>query len=163
LEALFLQIRSLNHDMPKKDISGIGAINTSQCIRYLDRSKMDLEDTVRNVTAVDPMEVLILHRTKQRTATINQWRLTSPTIAQEEAGCFEGTYKIKNQVLDDFFSILKGDMIHIGFANLLTTSNNQFKEFTFASILSLTNSGTSVSWRWHPNTNRASTRTASRF
>jgi hypothetical protein len=58
--------------------------------------------------------------------------LNSPTIAQGEVGRFEGTYEIKNQVLDDFISILKEDMIHIG----LTASNHLFGEFTFASILS---------------------------
>jgi hypothetical protein len=40
LEALFSKIRSLNPDTPEKYISGIGAINTSQCIHYLDRNKM---------------------------------------------------------------------------------------------------------------------------
>jgi hypothetical protein len=68
--------------------------------------------------------------------TINQWRLNSPTIAQGEAGRFEGMYEIRNQVLGDFFSILKEDMIHIGFANFLTISDNLFGEFAFASILS---------------------------
>jgi hypothetical protein len=106
LEALFSQIRSLNRDTPEKYISGIGAINTSQCIRYLDRNKMYSADTVGNVTAVDPMEVLILRRTKQRTATINHWRLNTPIISQGEVGRFEGTYEIRNQALGDFFAIL---------------------------------------------------------
>jgi hypothetical protein len=136
LEALFSQIRSLNRDTPEKYISGIGAINTSQFIQYLDRSKMYLADTVGNVTAVDPMEVLLLCRTKQQTVTINHWRLNSPIIAQGEVGRFEGTYKIRNQALGDFFAILKEETIHIGFTHLLTTSDNLFGEFAFASILS---------------------------
>jgi hypothetical protein len=61
--------------------------------------------------------------------------LSSLTIAQGEVSRFEGTYKVKNQSLVDFFSILKEDMIRIGFATLLTTSDDLFVEFAFASIL----------------------------
>jgi hypothetical protein len=57
LEALFPQIRSLNRDTPEKYISGIGAVNTSQSIPYLDSNKMYSADTVGDVTAIDPMKV----------------------------------------------------------------------------------------------------------
>jgi hypothetical protein len=136
LEALFSQIRSLNRDTPEKYISGIGAINTSQCVRYLDRNKMYSADMVGKVTAVNPMEALLLRKTTHRTTTIANWKLTSPTIAEGEAiNRFEGTYRVKNQRFEAFFSIMKEDRIQIGFANLLTTSDDLFSEFAFASIL----------------------------
>jgi hypothetical protein len=87
------------------------------------------------VSAVDPMEALILRKTKQRNATITKWKVTSPTIRQQgEISRFEGTYEVENQSLANFFSILKEDKIQIGFVNLLTTSD-LFNEFAFASIL----------------------------
>jgi hypothetical protein len=136
LEALFSQIRSLNRDTPEKYISGIGAINTSQCVRYLDRNKMYSADTVGKVTAVDPMEALLLRKTKQRNATIAQWKLSSPTIAEgQPVSRFEGTYEARNRRFDTFFSVLKEDTIQNGFAYFLTTSNELFGEFAFASIL----------------------------
>jgi hypothetical protein len=136
LEALFSQIRSLNRDTPEKYISGIGAINTSQCVRYLDRNKMYSADMVGKLTSVNPMEALLLRKTTHRNTTIANWKLTSPTIAKgEQISRFEATYKVKNQRFEAFFSILKEDMIQIGFASLLTTSDELFIEFAFSSIL----------------------------
>ena len=66
LEALFSQIRSLNRDTPEKYISGIGAINTSQCVRYLDRNKMYSADMVGKVASINPMEALLLRKTAER-------------------------------------------------------------------------------------------------
>jgi hypothetical protein len=138
LEALFSQIRSLNHDTPKKYISSLGSINTSQCIQYLDRNKMCLAYTVGNVMSVDPiMEAQILCKSKHCTATINQWRLYLPMMAHRAVGCFEGTYEIKNKLLADLFSILKEDTVQNGFANFLITSDNLFEEFAFASLFTL--------------------------
>jgi hypothetical protein len=103
----------------------------------LDRNKMHSADTAGSVKAVDPTEALIRRKTKQRTATIAQWKLSSALIAQQEGEIsrFEGTHEVKNQVLVDFISILKEDTIPIEFASLLTTSDNLFQELAFANIL----------------------------
>jgi hypothetical protein len=95
-------------------------------------------DMAGSVTAVDPMETLILRKTKQRNATIAQWKLLSPTKLSSqtiEISRFEGTYEVENQSLSNFFSILKEDKIQNGFADLMLTTSDLFGEFAFVSIL----------------------------
>ena len=136
LEALFSQIRSLNRDTPEKYISGIGAINTSQCVRYLDRNKMYSADMVGKVASINPMEALLLRKTTERKNKITKWKLSTPTTDNgHQITRFQETYEVRRQRFAPFFSILKEEMIENGFVNLLTKCDDLFNEFAFASIL----------------------------
>ena len=67
-------MRSMNRDTPERYISGLGAVNTSMCIMYLEKNKMYDAEQVGKVKAVDPVEAVMRRRVKKRNSIIDEWK-----------------------------------------------------------------------------------------
>ena len=137
LEALFSQVRGLNRDTAAKYISGLGAINTSNCIKYIENNKCYAPDQVGDIKNDDNMEAVTRRRILERETRIEEWKktyhLNKGGLNNERVSRFEPNYKNENRLLDEFFSVLTTCKMENSFGDKLM-QNGMFMEFAYSSV-----------------------------
>lgn len=130
-------MRSMKRDSLATYISGLGAINNSMCIMFLENNKMYDAEQAGKVKAINPMETVTRRKVKQRNSIMKSWGKTSPAeIEQHEASRSPPppTFACKNSRSEKFFMILTGSKIKGGYANTLSTRDENFQAHAYSSV-----------------------------